>query len=184
MLEGDGGPRVSDDAVRAKTGRGWQEWFALLDAAGAAELDHKGIVAAVAAHGDVSAWWQQSVSVEYARARGLREKHQQPDGYQVGGNRTIAVPVETLFDAWHDESRRRQWLEQPIVIRKATAPKSLRITWSDDTHVDVYLVGKGAAKSQVTVGHRKIADAGEADRLKAFWAGALDRLKQQLEADS
>jgi len=28
-------PRLSDAAVQAKTGKTWQEWFAVLDAAGA-----------------------------------------------------------------------------------------------------------------------------------------------------
>ena len=52
----DGGPgmakretppkaRVSDEAVRAKTGKAWTEWFAVLDRAGAATLTHREIAA-------------------------------------------------------------------------------------------------------------------------------------------
>jgi hypothetical protein len=32
--------KVSDSALRERTGRGWQEWFALLDAWGATEHNH------------------------------------------------------------------------------------------------------------------------------------------------
>jgi hypothetical protein len=32
--------RVSDQAVRRATGRGWDDWLAVLDAAGAARWDH------------------------------------------------------------------------------------------------------------------------------------------------
>ena len=38
-------PRMSDAAVKGKTGKSWAEWFALLDKAGAKKLDHKTIVA-------------------------------------------------------------------------------------------------------------------------------------------
>jgi hypothetical protein len=35
-------PRMSDEAVKAKTGKTWKEWFAILDKAGASELSHQG----------------------------------------------------------------------------------------------------------------------------------------------
>ena len=36
-------PGIGDEAVRAKTGRDWAEWLAVLDAAGAAKMTHKEI---------------------------------------------------------------------------------------------------------------------------------------------
>jgi len=38
------GPRMSDAAVQAKTGKNWKEWFSLLDKAGARKLTHQEIV--------------------------------------------------------------------------------------------------------------------------------------------
>lgn len=35
--------RISDEAVRAKTGRIWKQWFSILDAAGAAKMAHRDI---------------------------------------------------------------------------------------------------------------------------------------------
>jgi uncharacterized protein YndB with AHSA1/START domain len=173
---------TSDEAVRAATGRSWAEWFALLDEAGAASLDHKGIVARVGAEPGVSAWWQQSVTVAYERARGLRQKHQTTGGFEAGASKTIAAAPEAVFEAWHDDQRRAEWLPDPITIRKATPPKTLRITWQDQTHVDVGLYPKGPDKTQISLQHNKLADADEVARAMAFWAEALARLKTLLES--
>jgi uncharacterized protein YndB with AHSA1/START domain len=183
MADAEIKPSVSDAAVTAATGHGWAEWFSLLDAAGAATMDHRGIVAHLGANHEIDAWWRQSVAVAYEQARGLRDRHQTPAGYQVSGSKTVGVPVERLFDAWHDESLRAQWLPgEAITIRRATRPKSLRITWSDGrSHVEANLYARGEAKSQVGVGHTKLQDADEAARMKAYWAEALGRLKTLLE---
>ena len=63
-------PRVSDAAVEAKTGKTWQEWFALLDAAGARQMDHKSIAAHLDKKLGVPGWWAQMVTVAYEQARG------------------------------------------------------------------------------------------------------------------
>jgi hypothetical protein len=55
-------PRVSDAAVEAKTGKTWQEWLALLDAAGAREMDHKSIAAYLHKQLGVPGWWAQGVA--------------------------------------------------------------------------------------------------------------------------
>lgn len=66
---------VSDAAVRAATRRTWAEWFAELDAAGAATMRHPAIVAVLAAHEELSPWWQQTVAVRYEQACGHRPAH-------------------------------------------------------------------------------------------------------------
>jgi len=35
-------PRMSDDAVKAKTGKTWKQWFTILDKAGAKKFDPQG----------------------------------------------------------------------------------------------------------------------------------------------
>lgn len=173
--------RISDTAVQAKTGKTWAEWFAVLDKAGAARLDHKGIVAILARLG-VDGWWCQMVTVGYEQERGLRERHQKADGYAVSASKTIGVPVERLFAAWHDAKLRKRWLKEAITIRKATAPKSLRITWADcATSVEVNLYPKAEAKCQVAVQHSKLADPGAAVKMKAFWGEKLEQLKSAID---
>jgi hypothetical protein len=44
----------------------------------------------------------------------------------------------------------------------------------------VNFLPKGDAKSQVAVEHSKLADPGEAERMKAYWGERLERLRDLL----
>ncbi len=175
-------PRMSDGAVKAKTGKTWNDWFKILDAAGGKKMTHQERVAFLNKKHNVGPWWQQMVAVTYEQARGLRDKHQKPEGYEVSVSRTINAPVSKAFKAWTDEKPRKAWLPSDFKIRKAIANKSLRITWEDGkTSVAVAFIPKGAGKSQVVAQHSKLADAKAAANMKTFWADALDRLKKMIE---
>jgi hypothetical protein len=64
--------KISDQVVRDATGRGWDEWFSGLDAAGAVRLRHSSIVGHLwRNHPDLPNAWRQSIAVAYERARGL-----------------------------------------------------------------------------------------------------------------
>jgi len=181
MPKSNHSPQIGDEAVRKRTGKVWAEWFAILDQAGAKKLDHKGIVALLDEY-DIGGWWQQMVTVAYEQERGLRDKHQKPESYEISGSKTVAVPVGELFAAWEDPRLRAKWLKEKIEIRKATKNKSMRITWPDgNTGVSVNFYAQGSDKSQLAVQHGKLADAREAQGKKKFWADALERLRALLE---
>lgn len=175
---------ISDAAVRARTGKGWAEWFAILDAAGAVGWDHKGIVRYLAEEHGVPDWWCQMVTVAYEQERGKRERHQTPGGYQLGASKTVDVPLAALYAAWEDPEVRARWLpDAGFTVRKATAGKSMRVTWVDGrTNVDVNFYPKGEGKSQVNLQHGKLEDAAAVERMRAYWRTALDRLKAGLES--
>ena len=182
-MKRDSTARISDAAVRARTGKDWAEWFAILDAAGARKMNHRQIVAYLGAkHGEISGWWQQMVTVTYEQARGLRERHEKPGGYEISVSKTIAAPVADLYKAWQDEKTRLRWLpERGLVVRKATANKSMRIAWTDgQSSLSVNFYPKGNGKSQVVVQHGKLPDAGRAAQMKTQWARRLDRLNETL----
>ena len=173
---------ISDDAVKAATGKTWPQWCAVLDKQGAAKLDHKGIVAIVAGGFGIGPWWQQMVTVGYEQARGLREKHEKVSGFSVSASRTFPVAAAIVFKAWTDARKRRRWLPDPLTIRKATPDRSVRIVWGDGkTKVDVMFYPKGDAKTQMSVQHDKLKDAKAAKKMKQFWAAAMERLKATLE---
>jgi hypothetical protein len=176
---------ISSDAVRAKTGKGWTEWFAILDKAGASKWSHKEI-ATFLHEQKCGNWWSQMVTVGYEQARGLRVKHQTADGFTAGASKTIEAPVATLFRSWTDAKTRTKWLPDAadITIRSATSNKSLRIVWTDGTSsVVVQFYPKGADKSQVTIERRKLKNAKEVDQVKAYWSAALKELKAMLESN-
>jgi hypothetical protein len=174
---------IGDDAVRAKTGKTLSEWFATLDKAQAKRMSHQEIVAYLVKHHQVGSWWRQMVAVTYEQDRGLRAKHQKPDGFQISVSKTIRAPVDELFAAWKDEQVRREWCLDPAwEIRKSTLNKSLRITWVDGhSRIDVDFYAKGDGKSQVVVQHGKLANSRVATRQKNYWSKSLDVLKTWLE---
>ncbi len=176
------GPRLSDEAVKAKTGKKWDQWFAILDKAGAREMSHKDIVKFLNSKHDVGPWWQQMVTVTYEQARGLREQHEKPGGYQISVSRTVNAPLGNLYKAVASEKSRSRWLsEDGLVVRKATANKSMRVTWKDGkSSLEINFYPKGDGKSQVVVQHSKLPDAKAAARMKTFWSQALDRLREDL----
>ncbi len=172
---------TSNEAVERATGQPWPHWMALLDAAGGREMNHKQLVAQLVAHG-VGPWWQQQVAVAYENSRGLRARHEMADGYQISRSRTISAPAERLYDAWLNDEARRRWLpEADFSLRKATAPKTIRLTWADGSHVVVELIAKGPEKTTVRIQHDKLADADAAERMKAYWAAALENLEATIE---
>ena len=52
------------------------------------------------------------VTVGYEQARGLRKKHQRPEGFQVSASRTVAVPIAVAFAAIAAVAR--AWMERRI----------------------------------------------------------------------
>ena len=176
---------TSDDAVRARTGRGWEEWFDLLDEWGAAERPHREIARWTAEQlgSDALAWHAQAITVSYERARGGRAVGQHAEGFAISASKTVAASVERLFDAFVDERLRRGWLpDADLQERTSTRPKSARFEWGDTgTRVHVTFVGKGEAKATVTVAHERLRDAAEAERTKAYWRERLGALKSALE---
>lgn len=171
---------VTSEAVARRTGKNWAEWFALLDAAGAETMDHKGIVAVLAQRHGVGPWWQQMVTVAYEQARGKRDQHQAPDGYQIGVSRTLDVPLAKLFKLWLEPSERNKWLaDDRFTIHKATASKLIRARWGRGTsRIDVDFLDKGGGKAQVTVQHHRIEGPGAAEQMKAYWAKKLGALAE------
>lgn len=175
---------IGDKAVEAATGKNWKRWFSLLDKAGAGKRTHKEIVAIVRDRYGVGPWWQQMVTVAYEQARGLREKHERPEGFQISRSKTVSVPLSKLYTAWHDAKLRNRWIgDGPLVIRRASPNKSMRITWCDKkTSVEANFYAKGNAKALVTVQHSKLPDAKRSEQMKKYWGKTLDRLKKSLES--
>ncbi|MDQ6690135.1 MAG: hypothetical protein M3Z18_06460 [Gemmatimonadota bacterium] len=85
--------------------------------------------------------------------------------------------MTTLFDAWANARTRRRWLNGTgVKVRTATAPKSMRLNWTDDSIIAVGFLAKGKSKSSVAVQHTKLADRQTAERLKQQWSDRLDAL--------
>jgi len=169
---------MSDTAIKANTGCTWERWVAALDYKKAYTWPHREIAEYVQEKYKVPDWWTQTVTVGYERIKGLRDIGQRRGGaYEATRSKTFAVPVARLFRAFSDARIRRKWLPGvKLSVRKATPNRSVRITWDDDTSVEVWLLPKGTGKASAAVSHRKLAGKADAERRKAFWGERLEAL--------
>jgi hypothetical protein len=176
--------RSSDEAVKAKTGKVWEEWFNILDKDGAKKWPHKEISAYLRDKHKVSAWWCQMVAVGYEHERGIRQKFQKCDGeFSTSGSRTMAVPLAKAYAAWTDEKLRKRWLpDGKIEITTATPGKYVRAKWNGDSRLSVGFYSKSSEKTQVAVDHEKLPSSKECAKMKAYWYEALNRLQGMIEA--
>lgn len=172
----------SDEAVKAKTGKVWAEWFAILDKAGAKKMPHKEIAMYLHDEHKVTLWWCQMVSVAYEHDRGLRQKFQKCDGaFSASASRTIAVPLAKAFEVWINDKLRRRWLpDAPMEITTATPGKYVRAKWDEGTRLSVGFSTTPGGKTRVAVDHEKLANTKECEKMKSYWASALDRLESLL----
>jgi hypothetical protein len=158
---------TSDERIRERTGRGWEEWFDRIDTWG--ELTHREIARRIAAELNIDplAWNAQAITMSYERTRGGRQAGQREDGFAVTATKTLPVPVEQLFDAFLAQGE--------LSERTSNRPKSARFDWGE-SRVNAVFVAKGEASSTVSVEHRRLADPDEAERMKAFWRERLTQL--------
>ena len=145
-------------------------------------MTHKEIVAFLKNH-EVAPWWQQSITVAYEKARGLRVQHETPEGFQVSASRTVSAPVEAAYHAWVSDRERLDWLpEDRLIITTRNRNKSVRGTWArGPSRIDVYFYPRESGRTQVSVNHTRLPDAAAAESMKAYWRVAMDRLQAHLE---
>src|SRR5690606_25181550 len=177
----------SDDRIRERTGRGWEEWFELLDSWNAEEMSHTDISRRLGEFQglDPRAWNVQAVVTSFERARGRRAVGQRvgADGWVAGASRTIAADAETLLMAFVDPVARHAWLGGlELTERSVNKPVSARFDVGDGrTRLLVTAADKGPGRATVAVEQSRLADAEERETQKAFWRTALTDLKAELE---
>jgi Domain of unknown function (DUF4287) len=177
-------PRTSGEAVRRATGRDRDEWFALLDAWGAAGRKHGEIAAWIMREHGIANWWAQTLTVDYEYARGMRQPGGNRDGtFAAGATKTIAVPVKRLFESFVDARVRKRWLSGHVMRERTAQPgRSARFDWNDGaTRLIVGFTAKGKAKSQIALQHERLPTAHAAKKAQTYWRERLTALKTLLE---
>jgi uncharacterized protein YndB with AHSA1/START domain len=197
--------RFSDESVRNKTGRGWDQWFRILDRWDATEKGHKATAAHLHEELGVDFWWAQTLTVQYERERGLRAVGQKSDqSWQLTVQRTIDAPVAAAWDAFTTAEGWNRWFTTKARValevggrysnadgdtgtfRRIDEGEFLRFTWDNPGHcpgtlVEVRFTAKGPAKCTVGLMHSKIADEAGREDMKQGWTWAMSNLKSWLE---
>lgn len=188
----------SGDSVVQKTGHTLDHWFAVLDAFGKDKGHTKAAAHLSRAHG-VPDWHCQMITVEWERARGLRQKNQSCLGdFQVGVSKSVDAPIDAVVEAFASKARRTAWLaaagaelrdaieaafasaKPPVVRRTTTYAPILRFRWDGST-VEVAVTEKAKGCSVVATS-RKLASAEAVEPRRAAWKRGLDALKAHLES--
>ena len=180
----DAEERLSDEALARSTGYTWDEWFAILDAQGAADRSRAEIAHFLNDRHGLSLWWANTVNVGYERARAGRAKQQLPGGYAISTSKTFPVPVDRLFSAFVEPAGRARWLgDAGMRLRTSQPMRSARFDWQDDSsRVSAYFTDKGE-KSAVKVQHGKLPTAEDAEAMKHHWRARLTDLHRALERE-
>jgi hypothetical protein len=172
---------MSDASVKAKTGRDWPSWFGALDKAGAAKLNHTQIAQHIADEYGIPGWWCQQVTVEYERARGLRERHQTTDGYSVGISKTVATSLAKLYEATANSAKRKKWFPKgKFELSSQTKDKYFRGSWNDSARIEIGFYAKGENKAQIAIQVNRLAKKAEVESQRELWKAAVAKLDTML----
>ncbi|HEX4105420.1 MAG TPA: hypothetical protein VHX92_04240 [Rhizomicrobium sp.] len=173
---------MTDAAIKASTGRDWMTWFAALDKAGAAKLDHKAIVALAREMGS-GRWYGQMVAVSYERARGLRAMNQKCDGeFSVSVTRVMDVPLPKLYAA--ATKNPATWFPKgKFEETSRTKDKYWRGKWNRG-RLEVGFYAKGVGRAQIALQSNKLAGEAMVEKERALWKKAIDRLQAITETTS
>lgn len=171
---------ISSSAVKAKTGKGWSDWFKMLDKEKAHRLPHKEIALLLNKKYQVSPWWSQMVAVGYEQAKGLRVANQRTDGnFNVDISKVMNVGLGDLYEWVADDAKRKKWLKEEIEIRKAVKDKIIRANFKGlAANLSFAFYVKGEQKAQVVVTQTKLSSAEEVEETRGFWKAALEKLNK------
>ncbi|GAB4071316.1 hypothetical protein GCM10028777_39120 [Angustibacter speluncae] len=175
---------TSDERVRERTGRGWEEWFDLLDDAGMRQRPHREVARWLAAERglDPLAWGVQAVVGSYDRARRGRQVGQHDDGFSVSVQRTVGGSPDAVFALVGDDHARTAWLpDLALTTRTSTPPRRARFDAADGTRVHVAIDPRDDGRCTVTVAQVRLVDAAAADAARTAWRGRLDVLRDLVE---
>jgi hypothetical protein len=175
-------PGMTDAAIARGTGRGWDDWFGLLDAWGASGRPHRAIAGYIREEHRIDGWWAQAVAVGYERARGLRAVHETSRGFEVSVSKTLAAVPGDVMAAFTQARRRNRWLEPGLLRARAGAGgagRSARFDVpADGTSVGIRLEPRGVGRTTVTVTHGRLTGAADVTAHRAAWKGRLERLSE------
>jgi hypothetical protein len=177
--------RISDESLIKSTGKSWNEWFSILNKAGAKKMDHKYIAEYLSKKQNVHDWWSQMVTVQYEQEIKGRKKHETTSGYQISKSKTFPYSGSKIFNAVHSPALRKLWLKNSdFKITTSTKNKSIRGKWVDDkTNIEFQFYAKDKSKTQLVIQHNKISSIKEADKLKTYWGKSFEKLNTYLEND-
>jgi hypothetical protein len=172
---------MTDEAIKAKTGKGWAQWFAALDKAGAAKCKHKAIAALLEEKMGVGPWYAQMVAVSYERSRGIRAMNQKCDGeFSVSVTKVMPVPLSRLFAV--ATAKQADWFPRGAFTESSrTKDKYWRGKWKTG-RLAMGFIAKEAGKAQIAIDSGQLPGPEAVEKERAAWKKAVEKLSGLLTA--
>lgn len=196
---------LTDEAIRAATGKTFAEWFDALDARGGIARGRRDIGVYLFNDCKVDAWWSATLNIAYEAARGVLEKDARPKGYTICISKTVTAPLDRVYAACATPEALSAWFGSRVTGEVAAGTrfddgdgntgewkrvrpnKDLRFSWETPSHgspsqADVAFADKGKGKTNILVTLDRVQTPEAADGLRDAWGEALDRLKAVVES--
>lgn len=192
--------KIGAGAVQKATTRTWDEWRETLADEGMAGRTHQDVVQHLMSEHGLTSWWSHMVCTNFEEAQrpavptpppAPKVARPAPQPVRVesrpvtaGANleiqvtRTIDASASDAFRAFNDSARRGWITSQEYLVRTAIAPRSLQLGLPDGSTVQVRIDRKGNRRCVVAILHGQLVDQRTADRAKAMWRDALNRLAE------
>lgn len=176
---------MSSTALENATGKGWDNWLAVLDAAEATKMTHKEMAQWLVAEGHIeSEWWAQTITVGYEQARGMRKVNQKTDGFTFSVTKTMPFEIGSVYEAWADPLMRAAWMPDSsrLEITTANLNKNIRGKRSDTgSYVIASFARKTDDRTQVVVQIERLKSESEVEPERAKWRKTITDLQNFLQ---
>ncbi len=197
---------VSTEAVQKATGKNWDEWLQIIDKTGGEKLSHKDIVTFLGENYDISPWWQQMITVGFEFARGRRVTGQTADdGFQIGVQKTVAVPQEKVWDFLLSKKGLHIWLGEidNIILKKGAeyltedgtigeirsiiAAQKIRLIYKPKNYkkettlqISLSCPRNTRSKTNINFHHEKLSGTQQRNEMRHHWKKVLDHIEEEL----
>jgi hypothetical protein len=164
--------------IEKESGRTADQWFALLDDAGAREMTRQATTRWLRERG-VSMQVCMALQVEHEQAIGRREAGQLCTGdYQAAASRSFEGSLDEALGLWVErvsgvQDFDRVGLAGEPRISGSEKFRYWRVDLTDGTRVEVNVSRAPGGKASLNVQHRKLPDKAASDRWKLFWRELL-----------
>lgn len=166
---------TSVDSVRSGTGRSYEQWYELLDNAGARDLSHQEIARWIAAQGVDSGWWCQSITGSYERHIGRRVEGQTCTGdFKTSTSRTLDATLDEVLQRWCTTvDGQTEFNGVPVAEKPSVAATGRWRYWraklADGGRVTVSITSAPSGRTSFGLSHDKLAGADEVELWKTYW---------------
>lgn len=170
----------------ATTGRSFDDWFDILDNAGAEHWPHWRIKRYLGGKRKNDEWWASAVSEAYERARSFNPAR---SAYSARVTKTIPAGISKVWTLIDNEDERRAWLDVELEERSRQTQSALYCELADGSKVTISLrenprSADSAHSSLVTIRHSGLANEASLDETKAFWRSALATLAATIDEEN